>query len=281
MRMVDFRARQFGENGRANRELVADAVFEAADGARSAQAGVSVVIPTKNEARNIVWVLERLPDFVSEVIVVDASTDDTVAAAKAARPDVRVIGQERPGKGAALRAGFAAASGEFVVMLDADGSMDPAEIGLFIDRLQSDCDFVKGSRFAPGGGTSDMGLVRRTGNAALRSLVNVLYGRDFTDLCYGFCAFRRSGLRSLVLNADGFEIETEIVVRAVKAGLRIDEVPSFEARRRYGDSNLSTWRDGRRVLQTLVRERFAPDHPAVPEPLTIERPVPAGWGFAV
>jgi glycosyltransferase involved in cell wall biosynthesis len=280
MRMVDLRARRFGENGRANHEVMARAVFEAADGARSAEVGVSVVIPTKNEARNIVWVLERLPDFVSEVILVDASTDDTVAAAKATHPDVRIVGQERPGKGAALRAGFAAASGEFVVMLDADGSMDPAEIGRFIALLQSDCDFVKGSRFALGGGTSDMSFVRRTGNAALRSLVNVLYGRDFTDLCYGFCAFRRGGLRSLELNADGFEIETEIVVRAVKAGLRIGEVPSFEAPRRHGESNLNTWRDGRRVLKTLLRERFAPDHPTVPQPLTIELPVPAGWGFA-
>jgi glycosyltransferase involved in cell wall biosynthesis len=276
--MADLRARQFGENGRADHELRADAVFEAANGARPA--GVSVVIPTKNEARNIVWVLERLPDFVSEVIIVDASSDDTVAAAKAIRPDIQIVGQKRPGKGAALRAGFAAASGDFVVMLDADGSMDPAEIGRFIDRLQSDCDFVKGSRFAFGGGTSDMGLVRRTGNAALRSLLNLLYARDFTDLCYGFCAFRRRGLASLELKADGFEIETEIVVRAVKAGLRIEEVPSFEAPRRHGDSNLNTWRDGRRVLQTLLRERFAPDNPTVPQPLTIELPVPAGWGFA-
>src|SRR5918992_2535433 len=253
MSMVDLRARQFGENVRADHELLAHAVFEAADGARSADLGVSVVIPSKNEARTIGWVLERLPDFVSEVIVVDASTDDTVAVAKATRPDVRIVGQERPGKGAALRAGFAAASGEFVVMLDADGSMDPAEIGRFIDRLQNDCDFVKGSRFAFGGGTTDMGFVRRIGNAALRSLVNVLYGQDFTDLCYGFCAFRRGGLGSLELKADGFEIETEIVVRATKAGLRIGEVPSFEAPRRHGDSNLNTWRDGRRVLQTLLR----------------------------
>jgi glycosyltransferase involved in cell wall biosynthesis len=281
MRMRDFPARPFGENGRADSDLTADAVSDAANATRWASAGVSVVIPTKNEARNIGWVLERLPAFVSEVILVDASTDDTVAAARATRPDVRIVHQERPGKGAALRAGFAAASGEFVVMLDADGSMDPAEIGLYIDRLRSDCDFVKGSRFVLGGGTRDMGFVRRAGNAALRSLVNVLYGRDFTDLCYGFCAFRRSGLRSLVLTADGFEIETEIIVRAVKARLRIDEVPSFEAPRRHGDSHLNTWRDGRRVLQTLLRERFAPDHPTEPEPLTIELPVPAGWGFAV
>ncbi|MCA1672103.1 MAG: glycosyltransferase, partial [Actinobacteria bacterium] len=88
---------------------------------------VSLVIPAKNEARNIAWVLQRVPRFVTEVILVDgASTDDTVAVAKSEYPNIRVVHQDRPGKGAALRAGFAAAGGDFIVMLDADGSMDPA-----------------------------------------------------------------------------------------------------------------------------------------------------------
>jgi glycosyltransferase involved in cell wall biosynthesis len=226
---------------------------------------VSCVIPTLNEAENISWVLERIPAVVDEVLVVDGrSTDGTVAEARRARPDVRVIDERRPGKGTALRAGFAAARGDFIVMIDADGSMHPAEIDRYVAQLQDrrrpehpgTCQFVKGTRFAAGGQSVDISVIRHAGNDVLRRIVNRLYGVRFTDLCYGLCAFRRDSLQALGLTADGFEIETEIAVRAVKAGLRIGEVPSFERSRLSGDSNLSAWRDGRRVLRTLVRERF-------------------------
>src|SRR3954449_5621075 len=156
---------------------------------------VSVVIPTLNEERNVAWVLERLPAIADEVILVDGrSTDLTIEVARAVRPDIRVVLEREPGKGAALRAGFAAATGEYIVMIDADGSMDPAEIERFVDALQDGCDFVKGSRFAPGGGTTDMSTIRRLGNGALRGAVNVLYRTNFTDLCYGFIGFRRERL---------------------------------------------------------------------------------------
>ena len=218
---------------------------------------VSVVIPTLNEERNVAWVLERLPELVDEVILVDGrSTDRTIEVARTIRPDIRVVLEEQPGKGAALRAGFAAALGDYIVMIDADGSMDPAEIARFVDALQSGCDFVKGSRFATGGGTVDMSRIRKFGNDALRTAVNVLYRTNFTDLCYGVIGFRRERLGALRLGSQGFEIETEMIVRAVIASLRITEVASFEAERRYGESNLSAWRDGRRALRTLLRERF-------------------------
>ena len=226
---------------------------------------VSVVIPTLNEQQNIGWVLERLPAGIDEVVIVDGrSTDDTIEAALAVRPDLRVVLEPRPGKGAALRAGFHAAQGEYVVMLDADGSMNPDEISLFVAALREGADFVKGSRFMPGGGTSDMTFIRKAGNAGLCGLVNTLYGRRFTDLCYGYCGFRRSALARLGLKSDGFEIETEIVVRACKERLEIAEVPSFESPRRHGDSNLNAWRDGRRVLRTLLRERVGEPEPIEP-----------------
>jgi glycosyltransferase involved in cell wall biosynthesis len=233
--------------------------------------GLSVIIPTKNEAKNIPWVLVRLPDITDEVIIVDAgSTDGTVDLARRIRPDLRVIIERRPGKGAALRAGFAAARGELVVMIDADGSMDPTEIVRYVAMLRQGCDFVKGSRFRPGGGTSDMSFVRKRGNAALLQMVNALYNAELTDLCYGFMGFRRDKLSHLDLNSDGFEIETEIVVRAIKAGLRIGEVPSFEAERGHGQSNLNAWRDGRRVLRTLLSERWSLPKARLVEPATID-----------
>lgn len=238
---------------------------------RPSHIGVSLVIPAMNEERNIPWVLKRIPSCVDEVILVDGnSVDRTVAVSRALRPDIRVVGQSRPGKGNALRSGFAAARGDVIVMIDADCSMDPAEIGRYLALLEEGFDLVKGSRFMDGGGTDDMELLRRCGNGALRGLVNGLYGSRFTDLCYGYSAFRRDSLPRMALASDGFEIETEIIVRAIKSGLRIAEVPSFEAPRAHGESNLNTWRDGRRVLRTLLHHRFTRRGPECVDVPTIE-----------
>jgi glycosyltransferase involved in cell wall biosynthesis len=235
---------------------------------RRSSARLSVVVPAKNEARNIGWVLERIPDSVDEVILVDGrSTDRTIEVAQAIRPDIVVVRDDEPGKGAALRAGFAAASGEYVVMIDADGSMDPGEIEGFVGLLQSGNDLVKGSRFAPGGGTADMSVLRSAGNRVLLMLSNFLFGVSQTDLCYGFAAFRRESVLALDLDAVGFEIETQLFLRATRQGLAVAEFPSFESPRRYGTSNLNTFRDGWRVLMTILAERLRPVSPL------------AGYGF--
>ena len=219
---------------------------------------ISVVIPTKNEARNIGWVLERIDPIVDEVIVVDGlSVDDTIAAARAVRPDVVIVEHRVPGKGEAVRAGLAAATGDLVVMLDADGSMDPAEIKRFVEALAAGADLVKGSRFLPGGGTTDITPLRRIGNAFLLRLSNALLRTSYSELCYGYMGFRRSRLHELGLRRPGFEIETEIVVKAHRAGFHIVEVPSFESQRIYGESNLRTFVDGWRILRTLLNERRA------------------------
>jgi glycosyltransferase involved in cell wall biosynthesis len=223
---------------------------------------VSVVIPTLNEAKNIPWVLNRIPSYVDEVVIVDGrSHDNTAGVAKAIREDVVIVNEPRPGKGAALRAGFAAASCDVVVMLDADGSMDPQEIGWFVAPLQHDYDFVKGSRYVTGGGSEDLTWLRNAGNRALTELANTVLRSNYSDLCYGYIAFRRECLSVLELESDGFEIETELIVRAAKAGLRIAEVPSIELDRISGDSNLQTFRDGWRVLRTMARELVAWDAP--------------------
>ncbi|HZE04194.1 MAG TPA: glycosyltransferase family 2 protein, partial [Solirubrobacteraceae bacterium] len=200
---------------------------------------VSVVVPAYNEEHNIGWVLEQIPAWVTEVVLVDGlSTDYTEAFAQVIKPDIVVVHQRRKGKGAALRAGFAAARGQIVVMLDADGSMDPQEIDRFVEALESGADFVKGSRSLESGGSVDFTWIRRMGNQGFVLLVNLLFGTRFTDLCYGYVAFWRRHLPAMGLTADGFEIETELVLRAVKAGLKIREVPSYELRRRGGSSNL-------------------------------------------
>jgi glycosyltransferase involved in cell wall biosynthesis len=216
---------------------------------------VSVVIPTLNEAMNLPWVLRRMPSYVDEVVIVDGrSIDHTVDVARALRLDVVVVAEQRKGKGVAVRAGFAAASGDIIVMLDADGSMDPQEIGWFVSPLQHDYDFVKGSRYVTGGGSEDLTWLRNAGNRVLTGLANTVLRSDYSDLCYGYIAFRRECLEVLELESNGFEIETELIVRAARAGLRIAEVPSIELDRISGDSHLQTFRDGWRVLRTLARE---------------------------
>lgn len=215
---------------------------------------VTLVIPVKNEAANIAWVLEQVPACVDEIILVDGnSTDATLVSARCSRPDVRVVAQQRTGKGDALRAGFQAATGDVIVMIDADGSMSPQEIPHFLHFLANGYDFVKGSRFMGGGDSLDITRLRRLGNRALLLLTNALYDAHLTDLCYGFCAFHRRYLTFLDLTTPGFEIETQMTICALQAGLRVAEVPSLEMPRRHGRSNLRTFRDGTRVLRTVLR----------------------------
>ncbi len=234
-----------------------------------ARAQVSLVIPAKNEARNLAWVLEQVPDCVDEVVLVDGySTDATRAMAQACRPGVRLVVQGAPGKGSALRTGFLACTGTVIVMMDADGSMSPAEIPHYLHFLANGYDFVKGSRFMGGGGSLDITRLRRRGNAALLRVMNSVYGTNLTDLCYGFCAFQRHFLDDLRLTASGFEIEAQMTVRAVQAGLRIAEVPSLELPRRSGRSNLHSLRDGVRVLRAVLDD----DRPG----LTVPAPTAVG-----
>lgn len=216
---------------------------------------ISVVIPTLNEEKNLRHILPNIKQWVDEVLIVDGhSKDDTVNVARELCPDVRIIMQQGRGKGDALRAGFAAATGDIIVMLDADGSTDPAEIPIFVGALLSGADFAKGSRFLQGGGTEDMPLYRKLGNWSFVLMVRLLFGGKYTDLCYGYNAFWRGILPVLSLDCNGFEIETLMNVRALKAGLKIIEVPSFEAARIHGNSNLKTIPDGWRVLKTIFRE---------------------------
>lgn len=216
---------------------------------------VSLVIPTKNEASNVSWVLEQIPACVDEIVIVDGhSWDATIVTARSCRADITIVNQQGVGKGDALRAGFEAASGDVLVMIDADGSMAPQEIPNFLYFLGNGYDFVKGSRFTGGGGSRDITRSRRMGNIALLKMVNVLFEAQLTDLCYGFCAFHRRYLPFLNLTTTGFEVETALVISALRAGLRIAEVPSMEMPRRHGRSNLRTFRDGTRVLQTILRE---------------------------
>jgi glycosyltransferase involved in cell wall biosynthesis len=234
---------------------------QGADGAmpraRAPAPRVSVVIPTLNEAANLPHVFAELPEELHEVILVDGySVDGTAALAQRLRPGVRIVRQTQPGKGDALRMGFKAATGDVLVMLDADGSANPAEIPAFLDALVNGADFAKGSRYRRGGGSADLTRLRSAGNRLLSAIVNLLFGTAYSDLCYGYNAFWRDCLPAINVDCTGFEVETLINIRVARAGLQIREVASFERDRIHGESNLRTFRDGWRVLRTILRERM-------------------------
>jgi glycosyltransferase involved in cell wall biosynthesis len=220
---------------------------------------ISLVIPALNEAANLPHVLTRIPAMVDEVLLVDGhSVDDTVSVAQAILPGIRILLQPGAGKGTALACGCAAATGDIIVMLDADGSTDPAEIPRFVSALLDGSDFVKGSRYVAGGSSSDITRLRADGNRLLNVAVNVLFRTRYTDLCYGYNAFWRSCLPHLRLTVSGFEVETLMHIRVARAGLRVTEVPSVESARMFGESKLNAARDGLRVLSVIVRERLRP-----------------------
>ncbi len=262
-------------------------------GSRETEPTISIVIPAKNEARNLPHVFEKLPTDCEVILVDGNSTDETVSITHRLRPDITVINQSRTGKGNALACGFAAATGDFIVMIDADGSNDPAEISSFVAALKEGADFAKGSRFLPGGGSQDISVIRRIGNFWLNKIVNVLYGTRYTDLCYGYNAFRRECLDVMMLNTtevdeyepgailwgDGFEVETLINVRIAKAGLRVTEVPSFEMVRHFGASNLNAFSDGWRVLRTIQAERKGAARIHSIDAAWIERDTGTSWGL--
>jgi SAM-dependent methyltransferase len=227
------------------------------DTKRNGYPKTTVLIPTLNEEKNMPRIFPKIPAMVTEILIVDGySQDDTVKVAKEICPQARIIYQKEKGKGDAIRCGIEAATGDIIVILDADDSMDPGDIPRFIEPLLNGYDYAKGSRFLNGGGTNDMPLYRRLADKAFVILVNLLYRTKFTDSSYGYKAFWKKAFKDITLRAEGFEIEAEIDIKASQAGLKITEVSCVEEKRFSGNSKLRSFSDGWRILRTIVGERF-------------------------
>ena len=216
---------------------------------------VSVVICTLNEAPNLPHVLPRIPEGIEEILLVDGrSADGTVDVARKLRPEVRVLYEDGKGKGLALRRGIEAATGDIVVTLDADGETDPADLPLFVDALRNGCDFAKGSRFAAG---SKNPRGRPPWDWLMVTTFNRLFRANFTDLCSGYNGFWRAITQRIDLwSPTGWNYEPLFVIRAVKAGLRVQEVPHRSLPRLSGRSKLGVWRQTFITMRILAGERF-------------------------
>ncbi|MEO9220207.1 MAG: glycosyltransferase family 2 protein [Mycobacteriaceae bacterium] len=256
-RTVGARLRSDGDSADGTR-LVRPVVESVEQARRPTMLPVTVVIPTWNEGANIGHVLELMPD-VEQLVIVDANSDDgTVDVVLQHRPNAVVVQQKPGGKGTAMRAGFEVATAEYIVSMDGNGSMDPGEVPSYVALLQQGYDVVKGSRGAVGGSSTDPTSLRRVGNWGLTSLYNAVFGSRLSDLCYGFIGFRRDRLAALGLYAKGREIEVQILAHAELAGLSVAQIPSREVDRLDNESHPSAFRDGRRVLRSILRARVQP-----------------------
>jgi glycosyltransferase involved in cell wall biosynthesis len=252
----------FGEDGfmleKGAGYLARDKVF--ARMASPINLSVGVLIPARNEEKNIEDVICRLRNLGYEnVLVIDGGSKDATLK-RAEKNGAKVIPQAGLGKGNAVRQVLT--KGYFdvdaLVLMDADGSMAPEEIPTFIEALASGADVVKGSRFLKGGRTYDMSLTRRIGNGLMMISVNLLFSTRYTDLCYGFAVFNKQAIKALapILQSKNFEIEAEIFIKAAEIGLNVREVPSTEFKRKYGSSNLNALKDGLSIFATIFREFF-------------------------
>lgn len=217
---------------------------------------MSVVLPVLNEAANLRHVVERLPESVFEVVVVDGgSTDGTVEVASSLGSAVRVLSHPG-GRGAAVAAGLAVSKGDLIVIMDADGSQDPEGIPLLLGALLAGVDFAKGSRFLVGGATT-MPPTSRAWIRAMTKLANLLFGTRFTDIGCEFCAFWSDCLPVLRSNEPGTRTDRLLAAAAVRAGLRVSEIPVVESEQFSGLGSIFRSGSFTRIFRLLVRERLA------------------------
>jgi len=228
---------------------------------------LSIIIPAYNEAETIRAVVEKVravevPGFEKEIVVVDdRSTDGTRAVLEEIGGLVAVYHERNRGKGAGIKSGVRAASGDVFIIQDADLEYDPNDYGRIVEPIASGrADLVLGSRFRLqrprffGHGKSPF-FTHYVGNTLIIWVTNLLYGHNATDYEGCYKAFTRRLAEAIPVEADGFEFDNELVCKALRRGYRLAEVPISYQPRSYAEGKKINWRHGVRMLWTILKWR--------------------------
>ena len=232
---------------------------------------LSVVIPAYNEEQTIAAMIERvkavdLGALDLEIVVVDDGSKDRTREILKGIPGIRVMLHERnSGKGAAVKTGFRAATGDIVLIQDADLEYDPQDYGALVQPiLDGRADAVMGSRFVferPqffGNGAQSPFFTHYIGNIIIIGLTNVLYRHSATDYEGCLKAFSKKVVDGVPITANGFEYDNELICKLLRRGHRIAEVPITYRPRTYEEGKKIKWQDGVRMIWTIVQWRFRP-----------------------
>ena len=221
-------------------------------------AGITAVIAAYNEGDTIGGVIsgvrKHTPYLVEIIVVDDGSSDDTAARAEEAGALVKKMPRNR-GKGLAMRHGLDFVTTDLVLTIDAEGQDDPGEIPKLVAEMKPQTDMVIGSRFMGTFHEDSIEPVNKIGNRALTWVFDKLYGVDLTDTQAGFRLFRTERFRSLALQAEAYEIETELTARVLASGGQIVEVPVSRYARGSGVTSFRKIYHGVRILKTMVAIR--------------------------
>lgn len=216
---------------------------------------VTVVIPTYDEEGSIEKTITEIPrKYIDEIIVVDRSSDRTAQIAK--RLGCRVLRQQGKGFGNALRQGIENASGDIVLIMDADGSQNPRDIPMLINRVREGYDYVLASRYTVGSHSEDDTLLRSFGNWLITWTFNRMFHVNTSDSIFLFTAVRKKEYERLNLRSDGFEYCIELLAKAYVAGLKMVEIPSIERKRYAGRTKVNDFLTGYNLLKSIFLWRL-------------------------
>ena len=213
---------------------------------------VACIVPTLNEYSTVADVVSKAMRFTRHVVVVDGnSEDDTIEVAS--RAGAEVILQDGKGKGMALRTAFNKVNSDIYVILDGDATYDVMEMEKILQPiLEGEADMVIGSRLKGKMEDGSISRLNRLGNRFFNFLINSFFHGEITDSQSGFRAISREAVGNMDLSSNGFEIETEMTIKALKQGLKIREVPITYMRRRGTPSKLNSFKAGSRILKTII-----------------------------